>query len=48
MRVVPMDHWLEKEACTLAFLEGGPPAALTELGDEGTACWAKFKDYVSA
>ena len=39
---------VEKGACTLAFLEGGPPAALTELGDEGTACWAKFKDYVSA
>ena len=38
---------VEKEACTLAFLEGGAPAALTELGEEGTACWSKFKDYVS-
>ena len=32
----------------LAFLEGGAPAALTELGDEGTACWSKFKDYVAS
>ena len=28
--------------------EGGAPAALTELGDEGTECWSKFKDYVSS
>merc|ERR1711937_548215 len=39
---------VEQEACSLAFLEGGAPAALIELGDEGTACWAKFKDYVSS
>ena len=39
---------VEKEACSLAFLEGGAPAALTELGDEGTECWSKFKDYVAS
>ena len=39
---------VEKEACSLAFLEGGAPAALTELGEEGTECWSKFKDYVAS
>ena len=34
------------DACSLAFLETAP-AALTEMGEEGTKCWADFKAYVA-
>ena len=32
----------------ICFRVGVAPAALTELGDEGTECWSKFKDYVAS